>query len=188
MCGISQQGSERRSVESLCLAQDLAQDDTMLLPPAFVTNTASVCFQNLAHSCHRTSPGSPLQSAISGNNARPFASHCHSRALFDRASPSHPKAASGQWSLSHSFFFSSSVLHRWDNEPSHALAFRTPVPPLGLYRPSPQGRGVHSSPEPQINRPVNTLGRCLQMVFLVIGFYGRSVHLRRFNAGVMGGR
>ena len=104
MCGISQQGSERRSVESLCLAQDLAQDDTMLLPPAFVTNTASVCFQNLAHSCHRTSPGSPLQSAISGNNAQPFASHCHSRALFDRASPSHPKTASG-----HSVTISSSA-------------------------------------------------------------------------------
>ena len=74
----------------------------------------------------------------------------------------HSKSA--VWSLSHNFFREGATC--CIATASYALAFRTPVSPLGLYSPSPQGRRVHNSREPQIIRLVNTLNRCLGRSFL----------------------
>ena len=154
----------------------------MPLPSAFVTPPTSVCFQNLAETCHRAPSGSGFGSWVLAETMA-VACICNmailrpAMLLFDHASPSHPLQKRRLVTQSQFLQGTGGAACCIAARASYALAFRTPVSPLGLYSPSPQGRGVHNSREPQIIRLVTTLNRCLGTIFLVTNdSYGRSVH------------
>ena len=166
-------------------------DDTMTLPLAFVTDTNLCLFPKSG----RNLP--PCDSwfgvwVLSGGRTKQcpgpvFASWPSSDQPRCLAFASTPKAASG-----HSVTISQGNGAGWllhSDSPSYALAFRTPVSPLGLYSPPPQGRRVHNSREPQIILLVNTLNRCLQMTFLLTHCYATGqCTLGRCDDRNMGGQ